>query len=193
MEVEKDMTSFLNPNVQLDHFDGTIFTHWKGKLFFLLTILKIAYVLDPNLEPLPEPKEDDSDVVKVARKKREDDEVMCWGHILNILSSKLYDFYNSMESPIEIWNALEYKYKMEKECMDKFLILKYIEFVMVDTMSVFDQIHELQVIVTKLRELKVEISESFQVKAVISKLPQSWNSYRKKLLHKRDGITLEEL
>ena len=45
----------------------------------------------------------------------------------------------------------------------------------------------------KLKELKVEISESFLVGAIIAKLPQSWNSYRKKLLHRRDDITLEEL
>ncbi|EXB75595.1 Retrovirus-related Pol polyprotein from transposon TNT 1-94 [Morus notabilis] len=29
--------------------------------------------------------------------------------------------------------------------------------------------------------------------AIIAKLPQSWNGYRKKLLHRRDDITLEEL
>ncbi|XP_024019724.1 uncharacterized protein LOC112091111 [Morus notabilis] len=179
MEVEKNMTSFLNPNVQLDRFDGTNFTRWKGKLFFLLTVLKIAYVLDPKLEPLPEPKEDDYEELKTVRKKQGDDEIMCRGHILNTLSDRLYDLYNSMESPVKIWNALEYKYKTEKEGTDKFLILKFLEYVMVDTKSVLDQIHELQVIITKLRELKVEISESFQVGAIIAKLPQSWNDSSK--------------
>ena len=58
---------------------------------------------------------------------------------------------------------------------------------MVDTKSVLDQIHELQIIVAKLQELKVEISESFQVRAIIAKLPQSWNDYSK------ENITLEEL
>ena len=187
------MTSFLSLNVQLDRFDGTNFTRWKEKLFFLLTVLKIAYVLDPNLEALPEPTEDDSDEVKKARKKHEDDEVMCRGYILNTLSDRLYDLYNSMESPVEIWNALEYKYKTEKEGTDKFLILKFLEFVMVDTKSVLDQIHELQVIVTKLRDLKMEISETFLVGAIIAKLPQSSNSYQKKLFHRRDNLTLEEL
>ncbi|XP_024022075.1 disease resistance protein RPP5-like [Morus notabilis] len=138
MEVEKNMTSFLNPNVQLDRFDGTNFTRWKGKLFFLSPCLKIAYVLDPKLEPLPEPKEDDSEELKTARKKRGDDEIMCRGHILNTLSDRLYDLYNSMESPVEIF-------------------------------------------------------ESFQVGAIIAKLHQSWNGYRKKLLHRRDDITLEQL
>ena len=101
------MTSFLTPDVKLDRFDGTNFTRWKGKLFFLLIILKIAYVLDPNLPPIPEPKDDDSEALKAERKKRQEDEVMCRGHILNTLSDRLYDLYNSMESPKEIWNALE--------------------------------------------------------------------------------------
>ena len=193
MEVEKSLTSFLNPSVHLDRFDGTNFTRWKGKLFFLLTVLKVAYVLDPKLEPFPEPREDDTEVVKAARKRREDDELICRGHILNTLSDRLYDLYNSMTSPVEIWNALEYKYKTEKEGTDKFLVSKYFEFIMVDTKSILDQIHELQIIVAKLRELKVEISESFQVGAIIAKLPQSWNDYRKKLLHSKENITLEEL
>ncbi|KAH9765249.1 hypothetical protein KPL70_001801 [Citrus sinensis] len=193
MEAEKCLTSFLNPSVHLDRFDGTNFTRWKEKLFFLLTVLKVAYVLDPKLEPFPEPREDDTEVVKAARKHREDDELMCRGHIFNTLSDRLYDLYNSMTSPVEIWNALEYKYKTEKEGTDKFLVSKYFDFIMVDTKSILDQIHELQIIVAKLRELKVEISESFQVGAIIAKLPQSWNDYRKKLLHSKENITLEEL
>ena len=86
---------------------------------------------------------------------------MCRGHILSTLSDMLYDLYNSMASLVEIWNALKYKYKTEKEGIDKLLISKYFEFFMVDTRSIIDQIHELKILVTKLRELKVEISESF--------------------------------
>ena len=117
------MESFLSPNVQLNRFDGTNFTRWKGKSFFLLTILKIAYVLDPNLEHFSEPKKDDSEQVKAERKECKDDKVMFRGHILNMLSNRLYDFYNSMESLTEIWNTLEYNYKIEMEGTEKFLIL----------------------------------------------------------------------
>ena len=159
MEAEKNLTSFFNLGVHLDHFDGINFTRWKGKLFFLITVLKIAYVLDPKLEPFPEPKEDDTEVVKAVRKKCEDDKLMCRGHILSTLSDRLYDLYNSMASLVEIWNAHEYKYETENEGIDKCLISKYFEFVMVDTRSILDQIHELQILVTKLRELKVEIFE----------------------------------
>ena len=111
--------------------------------------------------------------MKAKRKKRKNDEVMCQRHILNTLSDRLYGLYNSMKSPTEIWNALEYKYKIEKEGTDKFLILKYLEFSIIDYESVLDQRHDFQVIVTKLHELKVKISESFQVGAIIAKL-LSW-------------------
>ena len=72
-----------------------------------------------------------------------------------MLSNRLYDLYNFVESLTKIWNALEYKYKTEKKGKDKFLILKYLEFSIVDSKSVLDQIYEIQVIVNKLHELKV--------------------------------------
>ena len=88
------MESFLSPNVQLDRFDGTNFTCWKGKLFFLIIVLKITYVLDPNLEPFPEPKEDDSEWVKGERKKCVGMMKSCVGDIFSTRS--LIDFMNSI-------------------------------------------------------------------------------------------------
>jgi len=186
MEGGSDVTGFKVMNqdfVKLDRFDGTNFTRWPDKMKFLLTALKIFYVLDPNLNPLSEPTPEDTDAIKVERKKHEEDELVCRGHILNTLSDRLYDLFTAIESPWEIWNALEAKYKIEKIGMDKFLILKYFEFKMVDNLSVLDQMHELQVLVYKLRDLSINIPESFQVGAIIAKLPPSWNNYKKKLLH----------
>ncbi|KAG8481631.1 hypothetical protein CXB51_026463 [Gossypium anomalum] len=37
------------------------------------------------------------------------------GHILNTLSDRLYDLYMSMQSPVEIWKALEEKYNTERQ------------------------------------------------------------------------------
>ncbi|KAJ4957578.1 hypothetical protein NE237_024689 [Protea cynaroides] len=48
--------------VKLDRFDGTNFSRWNDKLIFMLTALKIAY-------------DDDSNQLKVERKKRVDDEI----------------------------------------------------------------------------------------------------------------------
>jgi hypothetical protein len=35
--------------VKLDRFDGSMFTCWQDKMKLLITVLKIFYVLDPNL------------------------------------------------------------------------------------------------------------------------------------------------
>ena len=179
--------------VKLDRFNGTNYTCWKDKMIFLLTALKIVYVLDPNLPEISAATPDDSDQVKADRVKREEDELLCRGHILNILSDRLYDLFASIKSPREIWNALEFQYNTEKQGADKFLALKYFEFKMVDYVSVLDQVHELQILASKLKDLKVEIPESLQVAAIIAKLPPGWNDYRNKLMHSSESFTLDQL
>ena len=179
--------------IKLDRFDGSNFNRWKDKITFLLTELAVFYVLDPELTTISAPQEDDSEEIKAGRKKREDDEVRCRGHILNSLSDRLYDLYRSFKSPKEIWDALEVKYNSEKQGTDKFMCMKYIEFTMVDNKLVMNQVDELQVLVSKLKDLKVEVSETLQVAVIIAKLPQSWNDFRKKLLHTSETITIDQL
>ncbi|GAV60169.1 UBN2_2 domain-containing protein [Cephalotus follicularis] len=178
--------------VKLDRFDGNNFARWQDKMIFLLTALKIYYILDPNLLPIEEhvPTDDGTqpsveaiDKVIKEKKKREEDELLCRGHILNTLSDRLYDLFTEMKSAKEIWTVLEFKYKAEEECTNKYLIAKYFDFKMVDTKSVLEQVHELQVIVNKIRGRKIVLPESFQVGAIIAKLPPSWKDYGKKFLH----------
>ena len=63
---------------------------------------------------------------------------------------------------------------------------------MLDNIFVLDQVHELQILVNKLRDLSINIPESFQVGAIIVKLPPSWNNFRKKFLHMSEDLTLEQ-
>ena len=50
--------------VKLDRFDGTNFSRWKDKMKFLLTALKLFYVLDPNLMPFPTTSDEDNNEIK---------------------------------------------------------------------------------------------------------------------------------
>ena len=136
-----------------------------------MTTLKIFYVLDPNLQPIPNPTLKDTEQLKELRIKKEEDELVCTGHILNTLSNQLYDLSTTMSSPKEIWKALETKYKTEKQGTDKFIIQKYFDFKILDNISVLDQMHELQILVHKLNDLYIKIPELFQVGAIIAKLP----------------------
>ena len=192
--MEGETIKIMNQDlVRLDRFDGSNFTRWQDKVRFLLTALKIFYILDPTLAPLPEPKENDTPQVVAARKKRKEDELICRGHILNALSDRLYDLYTNTNSAREIWEALENKYKAEEEGTKKFLISQYIDFKFFDEKPLLPQIHELQVIVNKLKVLKIELPEAFQVGAIVAKLPSSWKGYRKRILHKSEDYSLEEI
>ncbi|XP_050875743.1 uncharacterized protein LOC127079406 [Lathyrus oleraceus] len=179
--------------VKLDRFDGTNYTRWQDKTTFLLIALKIQYVLDPDLEAIPEPTENDIDEVKKERKKRKEDKLFCRGHILNTLSDRLYDLYTNTASAKEIWNALEFKFKVEEEGTKKFLTSKYFDFKMLDSKPILAQVHELQVLVNKIKVVKIDIPEAFQVGGIIAKLSPSWKGYRKKLLHSSEDFFLEKL
>ncbi|XP_058762700.1 uncharacterized protein LOC131636071 [Vicia villosa] len=160
---------------------------------FLLNALKVHYVLDPHLTPIPEPTENDSEEVKKERMKRKEDEMLCRGHILNTLSDRLYDLYTDNSSATEIWKALEFKFKVEEEGTKKFLISKYFDFKFIDSKVILPQVHELQVLVNKIKAVKIDIPETFQVGAIIAKLPPSWKGYRKKLLHSSEDFSLEKI
>ena len=140
----------------------------------------------------PTASDEDTYEIKAQRKKQDEDELICRWHILNTLSDCLYDLYTSMKSPKEIWNALEAKYKIEKVGTNKFIIQKYFDHKILDNVSVLDQVLELQILVNKLRDLSINIPESFQVSAIIAELPPSWNNFRKKLLHMSENLTLEQ-
>ena len=118
---------------------------------------------------------------------------MCRGHILNALSDRLYDLYTVEPSAKAIWNALEFKYHAEEECIKKILISKYFDYKFVDRKPIVAQVHKLQVIVNQLKAEKIELPEPFQVGAVIAKLPSSWKGYRKKILHDSKDITLDQI
>uniref|UniRef100_A0A2N9GWL4 Uncharacterized protein n=1 Tax=Fagus sylvatica TaxID=28930 RepID=A0A2N9GWL4_FAGSY len=91
MEGEKMAYKMMNQDfVKLDKFDGSNFIRWQDKMKFLLTALKIFYVLDPNLQPIPDPTPQDTEQLKQQRIKREEDELVCRGHILNTLSDRLF-------------------------------------------------------------------------------------------------------
>lgn len=92
---------------------------WQNKM----KSLKVSYVLDENLIAIPFQTEKNTEELMQQRWKREEDELLCWGNILNTLSDRLNDMYTPMMSPKEIWDALKAKYKTEKIGTYKLLTL----------------------------------------------------------------------
>lgn len=196
METETNMASIKMMNqdmIKLDQFDGNNFTRWQDKMTFLLTALGLSYLLNADLPQLTVPTPEASDDVRKAYAKRNEHTLLCRGHILNALSDRLYDFYKEMKTPLEIWNALENKYKVQEEGTNKFLIAEYFDYEMADGKPILSQVHELQGIVNKLSSLNIKLPELFQVGAIIAKLPPTWSNYRKMLFHKTEDFNLEQI
>ncbi|KAL7242899.1 hypothetical protein ACSBR1_015324 [Camellia fascicularis] len=96
MEGNSDVAAFKIMNqdfVHLDGFNGTNYARWQDKMLFFLTQQKIAYVLSSDLQPLPPPSDKDIDEINAQRKKREEDEVVCRGHIEHIVRLSLRSIY----------------------------------------------------------------------------------------------------
>jgi len=73
--------------------------------------------------------------------------VLCRGHILNTLISRLYDIFSKLKSPKKIWAALETYYKQEKSGFDRFLTLNFFDYEITDNMPIMDQVHEIQMLI----------------------------------------------
>ncbi|XP_060195171.1 uncharacterized protein LOC132624404 [Lycium barbarum] len=95
---------------------------------------------------------------------------LCKGYVLSALDDDLYNVYSSTKTSKELWLALEKKYKTEDACLKKFVVAKFLDYNMTDSMV---------------------INEAFQVAAVIEKLPPSWRDFKNYLKHKRANIVEE--
>ena len=65
---------------------------------FFLTTFHLAYLLEDDLEVIPEEKPDDSEELKEKRKKRKDADYLCRGHILNALENSVYNAYRHVDN-----------------------------------------------------------------------------------------------
>ena len=64
---------------------------------------------------------------------------------------------------------------------------------MIDSKIVANQVQELQVIIHEIHVEGMVLGESFQVAAVIKKLPLAWKNFKNYLKHKRKEMSLEDL
>ncbi|XP_024990724.1 uncharacterized protein LOC112525010 [Cynara cardunculus var. scolymus] len=153
--------------LKLEKFDGSSYTRWADKVKFMLMVVKLYYVLDPSLppipeDPVPEPRKQPelqriADLEKLRMIRKEEETLAC-GHIKNALSNRLYDLYSPMTCPRELWKALEFKYKSQEDGTNKYNVSQYLRFQMVDETPILEQVHELN----KLKMLSIAIPEIFK-------------------------------
>lgn len=164
--------------VRLDRFNDQFFQQWQQKVLFFLTTLKLAYIIQNDFPTIPEDTADESTTLKDQRTKRKEDDFLCKGHILNALSTALYNVYRNAPSAKELWTRLENKYKTEEVSARKFLIDNYVHFKMIDNKPILPQVEELQLLMDVIAIGGITVDEEFQVGVIIAKLPPKWNDYK---------------
>ncbi|KAL0336658.1 UNVERIFIED_CONTAM: hypothetical protein Sradi_4877700 [Sesamum radiatum] len=174
-----------------EKFSGNDFKRWHQKMLFYLTTLNLARFLS---EEVPVVSEGETDTQKrAAMDAWGHGDFLCRNYILNGLSDTLYNVYSSATTARALWESLEKKYKTEDAGLKKFIVGKFLDFKMVDSKTVMNQVQEFQMILHDLHAEGMKLSESFQVAAMIEKLPPLWKDFKNYLKHKRKEMGLEDL
>nr|GEW17809.1 hypothetical protein [Tanacetum cinerariifolium] len=150
---------------KLDNFEGHNFRRWQKKMHFLLTTLKVVYLLTI---PMPELLEDATVEAIRIRAKRENDDYICMGHILNGMSDSLFDVYANVELAKELWDSLESKLVMERY-------------------------NELLSILGQYAQHDLKMDESIFVSSIIDKFSPFWKDFKHILKHGKDNLSLVQL
>ncbi|XXG56830.1 hypothetical protein AAC387_Pa03g4144 [Persea americana] len=172
-------------------FNGAEFKRWQQKMLFYLTTLNLARFLREEAPALKENESDKQVVAAVKAWKHAD--FLCRNYILNGLDNTLYNVYCSLKTVKELWDSLDKKYKTEDTGMKKFIVGRFLDYKIIDSKVVINQVQEVQVILHEIHAEGMSLSESFQVAAIIEKLPPLWKDFKNYLKHKRKEMKLEDL
>ncbi|KAK3035364.1 hypothetical protein RJ639_033648 [Escallonia herrerae] len=168
---------------RLEKFNGKDFKRWQQKMLFYLTTLNLARFLQEDAPDLGE-NPDRQTVVTADAWKHSD--FLCKNYILNGLDNALYNVYSPMVNVKALWESLERKYKTEDADSKKFVVGKFLDFKMVDSKTVISQVQEFQLILHDIHAEGMVLGESFQVAALIEKLPPTWKDFKNYLNHKQN-------
>ena len=69
----------------------------------------------------------------------------------------------------------------------------FFDYKIVDSKTVVSQVQELQVILHEIYVEGMTLNETFQVTAIIEKLPPAWKDFKNYLKHKRNEMSIEDL
>ena len=174
-----------------EKFNGTEFKRWQQKMLFYLTTLNLARFLQEDAPALKEDETDKQVVAAVEAWKHAD--FLCRNYLLNGLDNTLYNVYCAFNTARELWESLDKKYKTEDAGLKKFVVGKFLDYKMLDSKTVISQVQDLQVILHDIHAEGMSLSESFQVAAIIEKLPPLWKEFKNYLKHKRKEMRLEDL
>ena len=129
-------------------------------MMFYLTALNLAHILKEDCPVTIE--ENKTPETEAAKEAWLYSDFLCRNYILSGLTDSLYNVYcNAYQTSRQLWEALDKKYKLENASTKKFLVGKFLDFKMVDTKLIVNQMEELQIIISDLHSEGIVINEPF--------------------------------
>ncbi|XP_076952202.1 uncharacterized protein LOC143625858 [Bidens hawaiensis] len=172
-------------------FSGSHFKMWQQKMLFYLTTLNLARFLTESPPQLAEGEADTQALSAVDVWKHS--EFLCRNFVLNGLVDELYDAFCSIKTAKELWKSLDHRYNIEHAGTKKVVVARFLDYKIVDSKPLTNQVQELQVILQDIHTEGMTLCETFQVAAMIEKLPPSWADFKNYLKYKRKEMTMDEL
>ena len=80
----------------------------------------------------------------------------------------MYCFISTVK---ELFDFLDKKYKIEDTRTKKFIMVRLLDYKMTDAKTIMSQVQDFQLILHEIRAQRMALSKSFQVAALVEKLP----------------------
>ncbi|XP_076912852.1 uncharacterized protein LOC143571261 [Bidens hawaiensis] len=176
-----------------EKFPGLHFKRWQHNMFFYLTTLNLVWFLTESTPPATNAEGETETQALSTVDAWKHSEFLCRNYVLNGLVDALYNVYSSIKTSKELWESLEKKYKTEDAGTKNFVVARFLDYKMVDSKTIISQVQELKVILHDIFAKGMTLSETFQVAAMIEKLPHSWVEFKNYLKHKRKEMTIDDL
>ena len=151
-------------------------------MLFYMTTLNLARFFTKDAPKLKEDEHNIQVISAIDVWKHSD--FLCKYYVLNGLTDSLYSVYCTKSSSKELCKSLDQKYKTEDVGAKKSIVGRFLNFKMVDFKTMVNQVQKLQVIIQEIHAEEMVLGESFQVAAVIEKLPPTWKDFKNYLKYK---------
>ena len=126
------------PREKSEKFNGLNFKRWQHKMLFYLITLNIGRFLTKDAPKLKEYEHDIQVISAVDAWKHFD--FLCKNYVMNALIDSLYNVCSDKKTNKELWESLDWKYKIEDVRTKKFVVCCFLDFKMVDSKTVVSQV-----------------------------------------------------
>lgn len=112
---------------------------------------------------------------------------------MNSLEDSLYNVYRTIKTVKGLWESFDKNMRLRMLGAKKFIVGRFLDYMMVNSKTIISQVQELQVILHEVHAEGMILSETFQVAVIIKKLPSAWKDFNNYFKHKQKKMKIEEL